>query len=775
MRRLMNPRLRPQILISMIFSGVILVTLPSCAKILYPAESIPAEDFPDEDTPSVVTHAAIGDNHACAILSNGLLSCWGSNRSGQLGDGTTTEELSPQITDEATEYSYVSLNTSIDEDEDHTCAITSEGALKCWGENSFGQLGIGSSITQLEPTLVDPSSTYKEVAVGGNPHTCAITTEGILKCWGHNDYGQLGNNNFSDQNTPQIIDSGVTYSSIATGQYHTCGITSSGALKCWGNNTDGQLGDGSLVYKLSPTPVYGGGIYSAVALGAWHTCAINQTGELYCWGDNSSGQLGNESNSPTIIPQPIDPTERYREIALGYTHTCGITISGTLKCWGDNTFGQLGDGTTTDRNKPVTIDANTTYTSVFSSSSSDSTCAITSEDEFKCWGSNLNGQLGDGTSLFTLYSDTPMLVDSATTYQVVSSGAQHTCAKTTSGKIRCWGSNLYGQLGDGTHNLSNTPINIDSSTTYLNIEVGYTYTCGLTLSGEIKCWGSNSFGQLGDGTQTDQLSPQVIPSVSYDPTTYFSSLSVGYLHTCGIWTDTTTPKTELKCWGDNTSDQLTSLAGDPQKIPITIDSGTEYTQVSAGWDHTCGITKDEQLKCWGRNLEGQLGDNSLTNRETPVTIGSDKYLSVSSGYDHTCAIQTDNKLYCWGENYAGQLGDNTITMISSPHPVDPDTEYSMVTTGKYHTCGITTLGVLKCWGLNLFGTLGDGTTTPRTSPTVIDSGILYHYVDAGPYNTCGITTIGHKLKCWGTNYFGQIGDGGEISLKLTPNLVEFNF
>jgi len=158
-----------------------------------------------------------------------------------------------------------------------------------------------------------------------------------------------------------------------------------------------------------------------------------------------------------------------------------------------------------------------------------------------------------------------------------------------------------------------------------------------------------------------------------------------------------------------------------------------------------------------------------------VTIGSDKYLSVSSGYDHTCAIQTDNKLYCWGENYAGQLGDNTITMISSPHPVDPDTEYSMVTTGKYHTCGITTLGVLKCWGLNLFGTLGDGTTTPRTSPTVIDSGILYHYVDAGPYNTCGITTIGHKLKCWGTNYFGQIGDGGEISLKLTPNLVEFNF
>ena len=773
----MNPYPRPQTLISMIFSGIILVTLSSCAEILHPFGTISAED-----TTTVVTHAAIGDNHTCAILSNGSMGCWGNNRSGQLGNGTTTEELSPQIIDETTEYSFVSLGTSIDKKEDHTCAITSEGTLKCWGENSFGQLGIGNSIAQSEPTLVDSSTTYKAVAVGGYPHTCAITTSGVLKCWGNNDNGQLGNNNDLDQNTPQIIDSGVTYSSIATGQYHTCGITSSGTLKCWGNNDKGQLGTEPPVSTSSPTPVDGGGIYSAVALGDRHTCAITQIGELHCWGYNLSGQLGNESNSTAIIPQHIDPTERYREIALGYAHTCGITISGTLKCWGDNTFGQLGDGTTTDRNKPVAIDANTTYTSVFSSSSSDSTCAITAEDEFKCWGSNLDGQLGDGTSLLTLYRNTPTLIDSGTDYQLVSSGIEHTCAKTTSGKIRCWGSNFYGQLGDGTHNLSITPIGIDLSTNYSNIEVGRGHTCGITPSGEIRCWGSNSYGQLGDGTLIDHLNPPEPPSgrgavvILADPDpTFYSSLSVGYRHTCGILTHQIEDTTELKCWGDNRSTQLTNAAANPEKTQKTIDVGTQYTQVSAGWDHTCGITISKQLKCWGRNLEGQLGDNSQTNRETPVTIGSEEYLSVSSGYEHTCAIRTNNELYCWGANDAGQLGDGTITMRLTPQLIDDQFKYTLVKTGKYHTCAITTSDVLKCWGLNIFGIVGDGTTTPRTSPTVIDSGILYQYVDVGTYNTCGITKNDHKLKCWGTNYFGQIGDGGEISLKLTPNLVEFNF
>ena len=237
----------------------------------------------------------------------------------------------------------------------HTCAKKLDNSLWCWGQNFSGQLGLGLSAPGESdaPAKVLDDTTWAMLSVGSG-HGCATKSDGTLWCWGSNSNGQIGVGTTVTAFVPtQVLGSG--FISVSAGASHSCAVHADGSLACWGLNDSGQLGDGTTGQKSVPTAIAGND-WALVGAGASHTCAIKTDGGLWCWGDNSTGELGDGTMTnrlqPTKVTSPVGP---WSELALGNGHTCASLGAGSLYCWGDNSKGQLGDGTTTTRTKPILI------------------------------------------------------------------------------------------------------------------------------------------------------------------------------------------------------------------------------------------------------------------------------------------------------------------------------------------------------------------------------------------------------------------------------------
>jgi alpha-tubulin suppressor-like RCC1 family protein len=393
-------------------------------------------------------------------------------------------------------------------------AVLTAIALMAWVATPAATLvaaAPAAEAAQRAPTVTASLSGIRAVATGPS-HTCALTTGGGVFCWGFNDDGQLGDGTaYTDRLTPVSVSglrSGVI--AIVVGRAHSCAVTSRGGVKCWGENRSGQLGVGTQRHRIVPTDVQGltSGVTGGDA-GDSHTCALLTNGTVRCWGQNQNGQLGSgtASSDNRLTPVPVRGLSGASAIAAGMWHTCAVLRSGGgVRCWGWNDYGQLGDGTTASRATSVATSGLSGASAIVAGESH--SCALLTSGVVRCWGSNGSGQLGDGTDASNRL--TPVAVRGLTGISAIAAGQSYTCAIVrSSGAARCWGVNTSGQLGNGqADGINNTPIAVVGLSSASAIAAGASHTCAvMRTGGGVRCWGSNDYGQLGDGTDLDSWSP----------------------------------------------------------------------------------------------------------------------------------------------------------------------------------------------------------------------------------------------------------------------------
>ena len=301
----------------------------------------------------VFRQISAGHMHSCGVTTEDRVYCWGSNFVGQLGIGYSGGPSSSPMP-VAGSLRFRTVTTG----HEHTCALTADSRRAyCWGHNDTGQLGDGTTTDHPSPRAVVGGRVWRQVTAG-YASTCGVTTTDVAFCWGADDFGQLGDGADKIQrNIPSAVAGGHRFSQIDAGYHHVCAVTTEQRAYCWGYGPFGTIGDGKHLNRFTPRAVLGNLLVSRVSAGSVDTCAETTVNRTYCWGYNYEGQLGIGIATDTVIPRPQEVVGglRFAQVSVGGVHVCGAIKNGATYCWGHNRFGNLGDGTTDDRYSPTKV------------------------------------------------------------------------------------------------------------------------------------------------------------------------------------------------------------------------------------------------------------------------------------------------------------------------------------------------------------------------------------------------------------------------------------
>ena len=592
---------------------------------------------PQSQPASINTTTAViaGWEHSCALHGGGIISCWGRNNFGQLGNGQSGEFADSSV---PSEVANITDATAVTTGWEHSCALHESGTVSCWGKNYSGQLGNGQNGENADSSVPSEVANITDATAvtTGWFYSCALHEDGTISCWGNNTYGQLGNGKSAPDVFDESADSSVPLkvlgitdaTAIASKSRHSCALREGGTISCWGYKRHGQLGnaqsrDGGYGFgSSSPVEVAGITDATAIAVGQNHSCALRQGGTISCWGNNEHGQLGNRQsgeNASSSVPVQVTDITEATAITTGSSHSCALHEGGTISCWGNNEFGQLG-----------------------------------------------NGQGGDDLSENDVYSPLPVRVVGITDATFITAGANHSCVLQQDESISCWGNNEFGQLGNGQSGedaSSSVPVRVTDITDATAITAGWEHSCALREGGTISCWGNNEYGQL--GRKTDN---------SYSPApAQIANITDAILITAGAGNSCALHQTgTASCWGDNLYGQLGNETDSNSQILVEVLGITDAIAVTAGANHSCALHKGGTISCWGLNLSGRLGNgqrgynpSGLVEVKPVEVIGITDAKANDTGYAHSCALHQTGTISCWGRNNKGQLGNG----VWHPQPV----------------------------------------------------------------------------------------------------------
>jgi alpha-tubulin suppressor-like RCC1 family protein len=358
---------------------------------------------------------------------------------------------------------------------------------------------------------------------------------------------------------------------------------------------------------------------------------------------------------------------------------------------------------------------------------------------------------------------------------MISAGGTHACAVNAAGEAFCWGNGADGRLGNGA-TVTSTAVRVAAPASgpaiWRVISAGRSHTCGITTVGKAYCWGDGADGRLGNGATANALTP-----VEVSGNRTWSTISAGAAHTCGVTTDG-----DAFCWGEREFGRLGNNNATPGDVPAPVAvSGTQkWSSISAGGDHSCGVTTVGQAFCWGEGSDGQLGNGAATDSAVPVPVttlaGIGRWTSISTGDLHSCGTLTSGFAACWGSDVNGRLGNAAAASSNVPSYIPGSgttTPISALSAGGAHTCGATPSGAAICFGSGANGRLGNGQTTDSQSAVAVfglGTGVVA--IDAGDAFGCALTSDG-LARCWGANAGAQVGDGSLTDRSTSWQVVNY--
>lgn len=480
-----------------------------------------------------------------------------------------------------------------------------------------------------------------------------------------------------------------------------------------------------------------------LSIGGDHACAVQADSTVKCWGLNNNGQIGNGMNN---TPMGGGLKVRVGRDAVGGGKAARAAIRG------ERTAAPRAAAVAVAYAYDLLVLQPTTVVNLSGAKQVAArgmyTCALINDGTEKCWGSNSYGQLGNGT---TTDSNVPTPVSGLSGVVQIENSYQYACAVINDGTVKCWGSNSYGRLGDGTTTDSYVPVAVTGLTGATAIALADYHACALLQDGTVKCWGTGFNGQLGDGTTTDSSVP-----VSVSGLTGVIAIAAGGGHTCALLQGGA-----VKCWGGQGAGELgDGLGSSAASVPVSVSGLTGATAISLGDYHSCALLSGGQAKCWGLNHYLELGSNLNETEPVPATVTAvqGSVAAISAGGDATCFQLTSGALNCVGWGYYGQLGDGKAWYNTTPRPEIAMSGVAHVAMGLYTACASNGSGATECWGINSNGQLGDGTTLSRITPVVVQGIASPIGLATGSNHTCALLPDG-TAKCWGYNAWGALGDG----------------
>jgi len=668
-----------------------------------------------------------GGYHNFALDNNGTLWAWGLNTSGQLGDGgTTSQSVAEALTSLTGSVTQLAVGSY------HTLLLTPTGTVEAWGLNMTGQVGNGTMTDQHSPGAVSGLSGVTITALaGGDEHSVALANDGTVYAWGYNGNGQIGDNTTTNRASAVHLSSFSSVTQIEAGYDHTLALKNDGTMWAWGSNSFGELGNGNSAQSKVPVQVSGisGGVVQLTA-GNEDSFVLKNDGTLLVFGSNRNGQLGSGASSTYSNAQQVLALGTSGVlIASGADHSIILTGTATASGWGDNSNGNIGDGTTNQRSLPVSISfSGLTGSLTALAVGGNRSLALDSNATVWSWGDN---PIGDNTNN---EAHAPAHLTTLSSITALAVGSAHSLAVDSGGHVWAWGANGNGQLGDGTTSTRISPVevvNITGTGSLSGIAAaagGASHSLAVTSTGTIYAWGLNSSGQIGDGTTMQRTIPVMVAGVSGTFVAAGSAFSAALDSGGHVW-----------MWGSNSSGQLGNGTTTSQSTPVEVTlSGTTSPYLSNIVALDCGsafcaaLTGTGAVWTWGGNSVGQLGDGTMTDRHNPVQVSNlNGVVAISVGDNFGLALKEDGSLQSWGYNSNGDLGVsanysvpvtiygfNALGTVTSPTgTITAPTSGGTLTMAQTGTFTVNTTGTIASVGYYVNATLV-GTSTISGSYTM---------------------------------------------------------